>query len=473
MAESISNVLAQRYASPAMKDIWGEKRKIILERQLWVAALAGQMQLNPALGITDADVMAYRQHIEAVDVDSIARREAVTRHDVKARIEEFNALAGGGRELIHQGFTSRDLTDNVELLQMAQALKLLRMKSIAVIFRLHEKAREYRELVVCGRSHNVPGQATTLGKRMATLCEEMLFAFDRFDNLLDAFPLRGIKGPMGTQQDMADLLEGAENARTFEMLMAEHLGLRHVLESTGQVYPRSIDYLTVSTFYGLASAPSNLANLIRLMVGPGLLHEGFGEGQTGSSGMPHKMNPRTSERITALRKVLWGQVSMLAALVGEQWYEGDVSCSAVRRVALADACFTLDGILEATLTVLKEMEVFPDAIANEVATYMPFLSTTAILMAALKKGMGREAAHSAIKEHSLQALRDLRTGGGNTLVRRLADDDAFPLSKEEIEVAIRPNVGRAIEQVDDMECRVAALASADAQARTYEPAPIR
>ncbi len=467
------NVLAERYASQAMRDVWSPERKVILERGLWLAALEAQMQLNPALGITPEAIAAYRRNIETVNLESIARREAITRHDVKARIEEFNALAGNA-QLLHQGFTSRDLTDNVELMQMLGALTLLRRKTAAVLFQFAERAEDYRDVIVCGRSHNVPGQATTLGKRMANFCEELLFAYEGLDQLIGRYPLRGIKGPMGTQQDMVDLLGGAAQAHELEQLVMKHLGFNRVLTSVGQVYPRSIDFAAVSAIVQLASAPANFANMVRLMAGPpGFLHEGFGEGQSGSSAMPHKINSRTSERIVSLLKVLKGNLTMVTELLGDQWYEGDVSCSAVRRVALADACYALDGIYECTLTVLREMEVFPDAIAAEVAAYAPFLATTAFLMAAVKKGTGRETAHGLIKKHSLAAMADLRSGKGNTLVERLAEDPAYPLDRDEILPLMELDVGLADNHVTDLRGRVDKLMKAFPDARTYVPGPIR
>jgi adenylosuccinate lyase len=124
----------------------------------------------------------------------------------QGRIEEFNALAG--HEHVHKGMTSRDLTENVEQMQVRESLVLVRGLVVATLARLAGRAAEYAELVMAGRSHNVAAQATTLGKRFATAADELLVAYERIEELLARYPLRGIKGPVGTAQDMLDLLEG-------------------------------------------------------------------------------------------------------------------------------------------------------------------------------------------------------------------------------------------------------------------------
>ena len=206
MSPHLRNVLADRYASAEMVDLWSPEHKIVLERQLWVAVLEAQRRLG--VDVPDGVVEAYRAVIGDVDLDSIAERERVTLHDVKARIEEFSALAG--HEHIHRGMTSRDLTENVEQLQVREALSLVRSRLVAVLARLAERAAEHATTALTGRSHNVAAQVTTLGKRFANTGDELLQAVGRLDDLLDRYPLRGIKGPVGTQQDMLDLLGSPE-----------------------------------------------------------------------------------------------------------------------------------------------------------------------------------------------------------------------------------------------------------------------
>ncbi|MDT7657454.1 MAG: adenylosuccinate lyase, partial [Pseudonocardiales bacterium] len=383
----IPNVLANRYASAELAHLFSPEHKIVLERRLWLAVLRAQYELGVA--VPEQALADYERVVEQVDLASIAARERVTRHDVKARIEEFNALAG--HEQIHKGLTSRDLTENVEQAQVRGALVHLADRTVAVLARLARRAGEYRELVLTGRSHNVAAQATTLGKRFASAADELLVAHRRLTELTERYPLRGIKGPVGTGQDMLDLLGGdAGKLAALEQRVAAHLGFSWVLTSVGQVYPRSLDFDMVSALVQVCAAPSNLATTIRLMAGLELVTEGFAEGQVGSSAMPHKMNSRSCERINGFMQVLRGHLTMAAGLAGDQWNEGDVSCSVVRRVLLPDAFLAAEGALLTTLAVLDGFGAYPAVIEAELRTYLPFLATTRFLVAAVKAGTGRE-----------------------------------------------------------------------------------
>jgi adenylosuccinate lyase len=468
---SIPNVLAARYASQNMQRLWSPENKVVLERRLWLAVLEAQQALG--VPVPQAALEAYRGVLERVDLASIEERELRTRHDVKARIEEFCELAG--YELIHRGMTSRDLTENVEQLQIKEALGLVQLAAIAALARLAELAARYGDTPIAGRSHNVAAQVTTLGKRFANAGEELLSALSPLEHLIDNYPLRGIKGPVGTQQDQLDVFEG-DHAKVaeLELRVARHLGFRHVLGSVGQVYPRSLDYEVVSTLRQLASGPSSLAKSLRLMAGHELVSEGFARGQVGSSAMPHKMNARSCERINGLTAILGGHVGMLMALSGDQWNEGDVSCSVVRRVALPDAFFTIDGLFETLLHVLDDFTAFPSAIAQELARYLPFLGVTKVLMAATKAGLGRERAHALIQGHAVAVAEDLRQGRvrDNDLVQRLGADPLLPLSADELARLLGSPldlVGAAPDQVHAFVARVEALLARHPAAATYAP----
>ena len=470
---TLPNVLAGRYASADMVGIWSPEAKIILERELWIAVLRAQAELG--VDVPDGVVEAYEAVIDDVDLVSIAEREVVTRHDVKARIEEFSALAG--HEHIHKGMTSRDLTENVEQLQIRRGLELIRARIVATLARLTERAVEYSDLAMAGRSHNVAAQVTTLGKRFASAAEELLQAHARVDELITRYPLRGIKGPMGTQQDLLDLLGDAATVDDLEQRVVAHLGFEASLDSVGQVYPRSLDFDVVSALLQVASGPASFCNTLRLMAGQEVATEGFKAGQVGSSAMPHKMNARSSERVGGFQAILRGHVTMVGSLAGDQWNEGDVSCSVVRRVALPDAFLALDGLFETFLTILDEFGAFPAVIDRELERYLPFLSTTKLLMAAVKTGAGREEAHEAIKEHAVAVALDMRQEGrtDNDLLTRLAADERFPVTDAELASAVSDPIslsGLAREQVRAIEDRVAALVDADPEAASYRPGEI-
>ena len=468
------NVLASRYASPELARIWSPEHKIVLERRLWIAVLAAQKDLG--VETPDGVIESYRSVIDHVDLASIAEREKVTRHDVKARIEEFAALAG--TEHIHKGMTSRDLTENVEQLQIKASLELMRERGIATLARLGRLATEHAELVMVGRSHNVAAQATTLGKRFATVADELLLAMGRLDDLIARYPLRGIKGPVGTAQDQLDLLGGdQEKLRVLESRVAAHLGFDEVWTSVGQVYPRSLDYDALTALVQLTAAPSNLATTIRLMAGNELVTEGFKPGQVGSSAMPHKMNTRSCERVNGLAVILRGYTSMIGELAGDQWNEGDVSCSVVRRVALPDAFYAADGLFETFLTVLDEFGTFPAVIQRELDRYLPFLATTKVLMAAVRHGVGRESAYEAVKQHAVAVALEMREKGAaeNDLFTRFAADERLGLSEGDLASLVASPIeftGAAVSQVHAVVARIEALVATNPQAARYAPGAI-
>ncbi len=469
----IANVLAGRYASAELAHIWSPRTKIVTERRLWIAVMRAQKELG--IDIPDGVIGDYEKVVDQVDLDSIADRERVTRHDVKARIEEFNALAG--HEHIHKGMTSRDLTENVEQLQILLSLRHVHAHGVAVLARITDRAAQYSALVMAGRSHNVAAQATTLGKRFASAADELMIALTRLEELTARYPLRGIKGPMGTSQDMLDLLDGdAAKLSRLEDLVAGHLGFSAALTSVGQIYPRSLDHDVVSALVQTAAAPSSLATTIRLMAGHELVTEGFQPGQVGSSAMPHKMNTRSCERVNGLAVVLRGYGSMVAELAGAQWNEGDVFCSVVRRVALPDAFFAIDGLMETFLTVLAEFGAYPAVIANELDRYLPFLATTKVLMASVRAGVGRETAHEAIKENAVAVALAMREqGAAPDLLDRLAADDRIPLDRAALDEALADKTaftGAAQAQVAAVVAAAEAVIARYPDAARYVPAQI-
>jgi len=468
-APAIPNVLAERYASPALKDIWSPAGRISIERDFWIAVMKAQRDLGvaiPAEAIAD-----YERAKDKINLVSIAARERKTLHDVKARLEEFSDLAG--RQFIHLGLTSRDLTENVEQLQIHRSLDVIRLKAVAALLALSKRSVEFRDLMLTGRTHNVPAQPTTLGKRFAMFGQELLVAFTRLDELVERYPVRGLKGAVGTQLDQLTLMGGkADKVAKLEARVLKHLGFKGTLFAVGQVYPRSLDFEVVTALHQIGASAASFATTLRLMAGQGLLTEGFQEGQVGSSAMPHKVNARNCERICGFLAIISGYVTMTGALAGHQWNEGDVSCSVVRRVALPDAFFAIDGLLETFLTVLRQMDVFPAVIAAENARNLPFLATTTILMEAVKTGAGRETAHEAIKEHALAAAKAIRNGDEANMIGRLAGDKRLGLTREKLEKILSDGsrfVGAAPEQVDEFVATVAPLAKKFKGAASYQP----
>ena len=422
----IPNVLADRYATKEMVAIFNPINKIIAERTFWITIL--KLQKKAGLPITDSDIASYEKVIDKVDLASIQKREMAVRHDVKGRIEEFNHLAGV--EKIHIGMTSRDLTENIELIQIRDGLNLVRKRTLETLFLLEQKISKYEKTYIAGRSHNVPAQVTTLGKRFASCAQELIFSLSSLDELITRLPLRGLKGPTGTGADQISALGSAKDLAKLEDQIAENFGFENTLTSVGQIYPRSIDFEVVSKLLQIASAPSSFATTIRLMAGSKLASEGFKAGQVGSSAMPHKMNSRSSERINGMMVLLRGYTTMAADLAGDQWNEGDVSCSVVRRVVIADSFFVIDGLLHTFMTILNEFGIFEDEINKELKEQLPFLATTQILMACVKAGMGREIAHEVIKKHAT-------TKSADQFFTSLANEKDFPLTLAQLNDLIK------------------------------------
>jgi len=434
------NVLAARYATKEMVEIFNPINKIIEERKFWITVL--KLQKNAGLPITDSEIAAYEKVLTQVDLDSIDRREIKVRHDVKARIEEFNALARS--EKIHIGMTSRDLTENIELIQIRKALELTQFKTLQTLFLLNEKIEKYQSTYMVGRSHNVAAQVTTLGKRFASCAEELIFAIDALENLLERLPFRGLKGPVGTSQDALSAMGNSKDLEKLEAKLAEQFGFDNTWQSVGQIYPRSVDFEVVSRLLQIASAPSSMATTIRLMAGAGLVSEGFKEGQVGSSAMPHKMNSRSSERINGMMVVLRGYNTMAADLAGDQWNEGDVSCSVVRRVVIPDSFYVIDGLLHTFMTILQEFGIFEDQINAELNENLPLLATTKILMESVKTGLGREVAHDMIKKHSTKS---------KDFFESLVKEKGFPLTLDQLNLLIKNPAdfaGTSLQQSDEV-----------------------
>jgi adenylosuccinate lyase len=471
------NVLSQRYASPEMNRIFGEEGKTLMERELWLSVLKAQRKLG--MGIPDAVIESYEAAKDDIDLERINEIELRTKHDVKAKIEAYNEAAGGV-EYIHLGLTSRDLTDNVEQLQIRDAMRLIHGKYVSVLRHLLEKAEEYGGVELTARTHLQPAQTTLLGRRFSMWAEELLIHLKEFEAFIEGYPLRGIKGAVGTQFDMAILLGSPEKALKLERIVAEELGFKELMDSTGQVYPRSLDFKVASHLAALASACENYAKSIRLMAGNELVTEGFAEGQVGSSVMPHKMNTRSTERICAFSELQKMYADGASRLAGDQWEEGDVSCSAIRRVIIPDAFYTADGLVETTLTVLNQMGAYPAVIGRELDRYLPFLATTEILALAVKHGMGREEAHATIKKHAVAEALRMRERGAtdNRLVELLAKEHVFRavgVTPEELRGVMRDKrhfVGNAYRQISAVKEKAAPLLKKYGKEAAYEPGNI-
>jgi len=413
-----------------MQSIWSAETKVLKERELWIAVMRAQAKLG--IDISSEVIAAYESIKTEIDLGSIERREAELKHDVKARIEEFNALAGHQR--IHLGLTSRDVTENIEAWQIKTSLELTLSSSAQLLEELAKKIENYSDLAIVGRTHNVPAQLTTLGRRFASWSEEFLIALENLDTFYTNYRIKGIKGAIGTGSDLKAL--HSDDWLEVERAVTDELGIEKTLIAPSQIYPRSLDFQVIASLYQLAAPIASIATNIRLMAGLSLLSEGKASGQVGSSAMPHKDNPRLSERVGGLFILLKGYLTMVSEISGNQWNEGDVSESVVRRVALADSFYSIDAILRSMKKILSELQVNESAISRELDIELEYLLSSKVLLKAVEKGIGRESAHSLI----LKSATESRSSASGAFFELLAKNKELGLSLSELE-ALKSNSG--------------------------------
>jgi len=389
-------------------------------------------QAKLGLDISSEVIAAYERVKTEIDLGSIERREAELKHDVKARVEEFNALAG--HQKIHLGLTSRDITENIEGWQIKTSLEFTLSSSAQLLEELAKKIESYAELAIVGRTHNVPAQITTLGRRFASWGEEFLIALENLETLHTNYRIKGIKGAIGTGSDLKAL--HSDKWLEIERAVAYELGIEKSLIAPSQIYPRSLDFQVVASLYQLAAPIASIATNIRLMAGLGLLSEGKASGQVGSSAMPHKNNPRLSERVGGLFILLKGYLTMVSEISGNQWNEGDVSESVVRRVALADSFYSIDAILRSMKKILSELQVNESAISRELDRELEYLLSSKVLLKAVEKGIGRESAHSLI----LESATESRSSASESFFELLVKNKELGLSFSKLD-ALKSNPG--------------------------------
>jgi adenylosuccinate lyase len=474
----IPDVLAERYATDSVVEPYSPIGKIKRERDLWISVMKGQRKLG--VNIPQGEIDKFIAARDNIDLDRIRALELTLKHEPQNKIKAFIEVAGAG-EYLHWGMTSRDLTDNVEQQQNLDVSQIIFGKYVSILRHFIDKAQTYKSVTLTARTHHQAAQPTLLGRRFSMWAEELIEHLIKFEQFINDYPLRGIKGPVGTQSDMKTLLGSSEKVRELENMIAKELGFKRILDSPGQVYPRSLDYKLISDLALLTAAEENFVNGMRLMAGYELVTEGFKDGQVGSSAMPHKMNTRSSERVWSAAELVKTYNDGASRLSGQQWEEGDVSCSLMRRVIIPGAFFASDAICETTLTILNEMGIYPIIIDRELDKYLPFLATTQILAEAVKVGIGREEAHSIIKRHAKAVALEMRETGleKNTLAERLGEEPLLNqkgITKQRVNEILKDNtrfIGDANLQIDKVSTRAKEIIDRYPQEANYEPKPIR
>ena len=395
-----------------------------------------------------------RQHLDDIDFQAVEAVEKDLRHDVMSHIHVFGKQCPAAMPIIHLGATSCYVTDNTELIQMRDGLKLLRGKLLKVIRLLADFAMKNRNLPTLGFTHYQPAQLTTVGKRFSLYLQDFMLDFERLEFELDRLPFRSVKGTTGTQASFMALFEGdQEKIKLLEKNVAAKMGFYRVIPVSGQTYTRKVDYFVLTVLSGIAQSAYKMAGDIRLLANLREMEEPFGKKQIGSSAMAYKRNPMRSERVCALSRYLINLPLNAAQTEATQWFERTLDDSANRRLSLPESFLCADIILSLVINIIDGIQVWPNVIAKRVAAELPFMATENILMAAVKAGGNRQELHEAIRVHSMEAAKQIKEfGQDNDLIERIKNDPAFSSIKDRIDSIVNPHdfIGRAPEQVEEL-----------------------
>jgi len=449
--ELYQNPLTTRYAGQEMIKNWSPQKKHSTWRRLWLALAVAEKKLG--LNISDEQISEMEQHLDDIDFEDAANIEKELRHDVMSHIHSFGKQCPNAMPIIHLGATSCFVTDNSELIQMRDAMKIVRNKLLSVIKLFSEFVDKTKEIPVLGFTHYQPAQLSTLGKRFSLYLQDFYFDLSRLDEEIERLPFRSVKGTTGTQASFMALFNNDESkVRELEQLVAEEMGFDSVFAVTGQTYSRKIDYFVLSLLSGIAQSAYKFAGDIRLLANLKEIEEPFGKKQIGSSAMAYKRNPMRSERICSLARFVMSLPVNAANTHATQWFERTLDDSANRRITIAEAFLGVDAVLALVANVIDGIIVWPKMIANRINAELPFMATENILMAAVKAGGDRQELHEAIREHSMEAAKKVKEEGcPNDLLDRLRNDKQFSMIADNLDKIVEPKdfTGRAAGQVTE------------------------
>lgn len=433
-----------------MQELFSDDKKFRTWRRLWIALAEAEQELG--LDITDVQIAQLREHAEDINYDVAKAREAKVRHDVMSHVYAYGQQCPDARGIIHLGATSCYVGDNTDLIVMHEALALLQKKIVAILAQLREFALKYKDMPTLAFTHFQPAQPTTVGKRAALWTQDLLMDYEEIQYLLDNKKLLGQKGTTGTQASFMELFDGDEaKASQIDALIASKMGYDSVFPVSGQTYTRKYDTRVLHALSGIAQSAHKFSNDIRLLQHMKEIEEPFEKNQIGSSAMAYKRNPMRSERMAALANFVMSDAMNPAMTASTQWFERTLDDSANRRMSVAEGFLATDGILDLYLNITDGLKVYPKVIEADLLRELPFMATENIMMDAVKAGGDRQELHEAIREHSMEAARQVKEfGRPNDLVDRIAGDPRFGLTREQILESMEPSrfVGRAPEQTE-------------------------
>lgn len=440
--------LSARYASKEMKYLFSEEKKFRTWRRLWIALAQAEQELG--LDITDEQIADLQKYADDINYDVARAQEAIVRHDVMSHVHAYGQQAVKAKGIIHLGATSCYVGDNTDLMIMHEGLELIQSKLAAVLARLKAFALQYADTPALAFTHFQAAQPTTIGKRAALWAQDLVMDYEEISWLLENKKLLGQKGTTGTQASFLELFDGDdEKAARIDGLICEKMGYTDWFAVSGQTYPRKYDTRVLQALSGIAQSAHKFSNDLRLLQHKKEMEEPFEKGQIGSSAMAYKRNPMRSERMAALANYVLADTMNPAITAATQWFERTLDDSANKRIAVAEAFLAADGILDLYLNITDGLVVYEKVVEADLKKELPFMATENILMDAVKAGGDRQELHEAIRVHSMAAGRQVKEFGlENDLLDRIAADDRFPLTREQLEARMDPSlyVGRAPKQ---------------------------
>ncbi|WP_092924812.1 adenylosuccinate lyase [Romboutsia hominis] len=443
------NPLIDRYCSKDMSYIFSPQFKFSTWRKLWVALAEGEKELG--INITDEQIEELKANIYNINFDEARKIEKEVRHDVMSHVKAYGLQCDSAKGIIHLGATSAYVGDNTDVIQMDEALKLIRIKLVNLINNLREFALKYKDVPTLGFTHFQAAQLTTVGKRATLWAQDLILDLEDINYRIDNMKLRGVKGTTGTQASFLSLFEGDhEKVKELNKLVCEKMGYKSSYAVSGQTYTRKLDYQVLSVLSGIAQSMHKMTNDIRLLQSLKEIEEPFEKNQIGSSAMAYKRNPMRSERIASLSKYIIAESLSPALVQATQWLERSLDDSANKRLSIPQAFMAADAIIEIGINVTNGLVVYENMINKHINEELPFMATENILMEAVKRGGDRQELHEIIREYSMQAAyRVKQEGKDNNLIELIINDDSFKMSREEILSVMDPKnfIGRAPEQV--------------------------
>lgn len=450
--DTYESPLSARYASKEMKYIFSPDKKFRTWRKLWIALAESEKELG--LPITQEQIDELKAHADDINYEVAQEREKIVRHDVMSHVYAYGVQCPNAKGIIHLGATSCYVGDNTDIIIMTEGLKLIRNKLITVIRNLSKFADEYKALPTLAFTHFQPAQPTTVGKRATLWLQELLMDLEDVEYQLSKAKLLGSKGTTGTQASFLELFDGDhEKCKMLDHKIAEKMGYKACFPVSGQTYSRKLDSQFLNVLAGIAQSAAKFSNDIRLLQHLKEVEEPFEKNQIGSSAMAYKRNPMRSERIGSLSRYVMVDVLNGYFTTATQWFERTLDDSANKRLSIPEAFLAVDGILSLYANVADGLVVYPKVIEQRLRKELPFMATENIMMDAVKKrGADRQQLHEKIREHSMAASRVVKVEGGeNDLLERIAADEAFGVTLEELEHILKPEnyTGRAKEQTED------------------------